>query len=110
MKAEKLRHTFEEKARRNEKLKLPNKGQKGFQSISAQNLASIGRVSKQIGKIANLSYRTVEKAEKIQKLGSHKQLKDLINDKKSIHKVYCEIDSEQAKKRLVLEDRVLEPI
>ena len=28
-----------EKAKRNEKLKLPNKGQKGFQSISAQNFA-----------------------------------------------------------------------
>jgi hypothetical protein len=69
-------------------------GQKVFQSISAQNLASIGRVSKQIGKIANLSYRTVEKAEKIQKLGSHKQLEDLINDKKSIHKVYCEQKSD----------------
>ncbi|HEY7078398.1 MAG TPA: DNA methyltransferase [Nitrososphaeraceae archaeon] len=103
MKAEKLKHIFEEKARRNEKLKLPNKGQKGFQSISALNFAPIGRVSKEIGKIANLSYRTVEKAEKIQKLGSSKQIEDLVNDKKSIHEVYCEIDSEQAKKRLLLE-------
>ena len=101
MKAEKLRHIFEKKAKRNEELKLPNKGQKGFQSISAQNFASIGRVSIQIGKIANLSYRTVEKAQKIQKLGSPKQIEDLVNDKKSIHEVYSQIDSEQAKKRLV---------
>lgn len=34
----------------------------------------------------------------------------LIIDKKSVHELYCEIDSEQAKKRLVLEARVLEPI
>lgn len=103
MKAEKLKHIFEEKARHNEELKLPKKGQKGFQSVSAQNFAPIGRVSKEIGKIANLSYRTVEKAEKIQKLGSPKQIEDLINDKKSIHKVYCEIDSEQAKRKLIQE-------
>ncbi|MGB0025852.1 MAG: hypothetical protein WBP64_03340, partial [Nitrososphaeraceae archaeon] len=55
MKAEKLRHIFEEKAKRNEELKLPNKGQKGFQSISAPNFSLIDRVSKQIGNIANVS-------------------------------------------------------
>ena len=103
LKAEKLRHIFEEKAKQNEKLKLPSKGQKGLQTISAQNFAPIGRVSKQIGKIANVSYSTVEAVEKIQKLGSPKQIDDIINDRKSIHEVNCEIDSEQAKKRLVLE-------
>ena len=101
MKAEKLRHIFEERAKHNEKLKLPNKGQKGFQSISAQNFAPIGRVSKQVGKIANLSYRTVEKAEKIEKLGSPKQIEDLVNNKKSIHKVSLEIESEQEKKKFI---------
>ena len=64
MKAEKLRHIFEKKAKRNEELKLPNKGQKGFQSISAQNFASIGRVSIQIGKITNLSYPQLKRPKK----------------------------------------------
>lgn len=50
-----------------------------------------------------MSYRTVEKAQKIEKLGSQKQIEDLINDKKSIHKITREIESEQEKKRLVQE-------
>ncbi|MGA9843899.1 MAG: hypothetical protein WBP64_11160 [Nitrososphaeraceae archaeon] len=50
-----------------------------------------------------MSYRTVEKAQKIEKLGSQKQIEDLINDKKSIHKIAREIESEQEKKRLVQE-------
>ena len=102
-KAERLRYIFEEKAKHNGQLKLPNKGQKGFQPISAQNFALIGRVSKEIGKIANVSYRTVEKAKKIERLGSQKQIEDLINDKKSIHQVSLEIKSEQEKKKLLQE-------
>ena len=84
----------------NEQLKRPNKGQKEFQLINAKNFARIERVSKQIGQIANVSYRTVEKAEKIEKLGSPKQIEDLINNKKSINKVYLEIESEQEKNEI----------
>ena len=68
-KAERLRYIFEEKVKHNGQLKLPNKGQKGFQPINAQNFSPIERVSKQLGKIANVSYRTVEKTEKIEKVG-----------------------------------------
>ena len=103
MKAERLRHIFEEKAKHNGQLKLPSKGQKGFQPVNAQNFAPIGRVSKEIGKIANSFYRTVEKAEKIEELGSQKRKEDLINNKRSIDKVYREIESEQVKKKLVQE-------
>jgi ParB-like nuclease family protein len=105
MKAQKLRHIFEEKARLNQQLKLPKKGQKGFQPISAQNLAPIGRVSKKIAKVVGVSYRTVEQAEKIEKIGSQKQIQDLINDKRSIYEVSREIESEEEKKQLVEEAR-----
>ena len=105
--AAKLRYIFEEKARLVQQLKLPKKDQKGFQPVSAKNFARIGRVSKEIAKVAGVSYRTVEKAEKIHKIGSQKQIQDLIDDKRSINEVYLEIDSEERKEHLLQEARMI---
>ena len=106
-KAEKLRYIFEEKARRVQQLKLSKKDQKGFQPVSAQYFAPNGRVSKKIAKIVGVSYRTVEKAEKIQKIGSQEQIQDLIDDKRSINEVYSEIDSKERKAHLLHEARMI---
>jgi hypothetical protein len=106
-KAEKLRHIFEEKARLVQQLKLPKKDQKGFQPVSAQSFAPIGRVSKEIAKVAGVSSRTVEKAERIQKTGSQEQIQDLIDDKRSINEVYSEIDSKERKEHLLQEARMI---
>ena len=54
-----------------------------------------------------MSYRTVEKAEKIHKIGSQKQIQDLIDDKRSINEVYLEIDSEERKEHLLQEARMI---
>lgn len=107
LKAKKIRHIFDEKAKLNQQLKLPQKDQKGFQPVSAQNLALIGRVSKKIAVVAGVSYRTVEKAEKIEKMGSQQQIQDLVDDKRSMNEVYLEIESEQEKKGLVQEAKMI---
>jgi hypothetical protein len=60
-------------------------------------------VSNKIAVVAGVSYRTVEKAEKIEKMGSHQQIQDLVEDERSINEVYLEIKSEQERKGLVQE-------
>jgi DNA modification methylase len=64
-------------------------------------------VSNEIAKVAGVSYRTVEKANKIEKMGSQKQIEDLVEDKRSINEVFVEIGSEEEKKRLVQEARMI---
>jgi hypothetical protein len=107
MKANKLRHLSDDKAKLNQQLKLLKKDQKGFQPISAQNFAPIGRISKKIAKLAGVSYRTVEKAKKIEISGSQKQIYDLVEGKRSINEVYLEIRSEEEKKHLVNEAKMI---
>jgi hypothetical protein len=85
---------LEDIVRQNNESKLPEKGEKGFKSISDRNLTPIGKIDEQIGRKAGVSRDTVRKVQTIIEKAPEEVKEELRTDQISINNAFEYVDEE----------------